>query len=107
MPHPDRQVNNPSDYNMVNTGSYGMFICSPTNPFDASLLTGQDEGKQGVAIQFMSFDGSLIGVSLIETTGVIGDLSGLNGPFPPGTGIGVTVSKLELTSGYAFIYLKQ
>lgn len=108
MPHPEKIVQNPGDYNMVNTGSFGMFICSENNPFDASLLTGEDEGKMGVAVQFMSFTGDPVAVSNISTSGVLGDLDGLSGPFAPGTGLGITVTEMTITGdGYAYIYLKK
>lgn len=107
MAGPDKKVVNGSDYHMVNTGSFGVFVCSPSVPFDASLLTGDDEGKLGVAVQFYDSAGSNITVLSIETDGVIGDVAALTQAYAPGSGLGITIKSLTILNGLAYIYLKK
>ena len=94
---------------IAGAGSFGTFICSEANPFDASLLTDQNKGKVGYAVQLVSKAGTPVTVASITTNGVIGDVAALAGAWPAGQGFAIEITAMTMAAGdnYAVILLKK
>ena len=94
----------------ANNGAMGQFICSSTNPFDYTTLTGSNKGKMGNAFVLWTKDGTNPVITSIVTNGVLGDtasLSDSNG-WPSGFGQSMEIESMTVAAGtYAFIYLKE
>lgn len=93
---------------LAGSGSLGQFICSPTTPFVASALTGNNKGKLGYAVKLTSKDGSNAIIGSITVNGVLGDVDALDDAtgWLTGEGFVMEVEALTMTAGYAIIILK-
>lgn len=100
-------IQDPSTNIQCGTGSVGVFVCDSSNPFDASTLTGKNEGKVGFAVQFKTRNGSSVSVASATLNGVIGNSSFLTGAWNHNDAFAVEIETLAMTTGFALIYLKQ
>lgn len=103
-------INDPHTDIVAGTGSFGVFVCTSTTPFDYTTLTGQNTGKMGFAVKLVTRDGSNGVITSLTSNGVIGDLAAMidGSGWLSGEGFAMEVEAMEVAAGtIAFIYLKE